>query len=146
MAAGNFTLYGAGIEGIAKGTIDLDSGTFKAKLLTSSYTPNTSTHVDVGDLTNEVAGGGDYEEQTLTTVSVTRSGTTVKFTSDPIDFGATVTITAKYLVIYIDDGADDALLGYVDLNDGGGSASSSDGPFEVSPDGTDGWFTIAPAA
>lgn len=145
MAAGDFTLYGGAIEGIAKGLIDLDGGTFKAKLCLSGYSPNTSTDVDVGDLTNECADG-DYAEVTLTTVSVTRSGTTVKFTSDPIDFGATVTITAKYLVIYIDDGADDALLGYVDLNTGGGSASSTDGPFELSPDVTNGWFTIAPAA
>jgi hypothetical protein len=138
MAAGSFTLYGAAIEGIAKGLIDLDGHTFKAKLLTSSYTPNASTHANVSDLTNEVAGGGDYAEVTLTGVAVTRSGTTVKFTSD--------TLTAKYLVIYDDTHASDALLGYVDLNTGGGSASSSDGPFEVSPNGTNGWFTMAPAA
>jgi hypothetical protein len=146
MAAGSFTLYGAAIEGIAKGLIDLDGHTFKAKLLTSSYTPNASTHANVSDLTNEVAGGGDYAEVTLTGVAVTRSGTTVKVTSDPVDYGAAVTITAKYLVIYDDTHASDALLGYVDLNTGGGSASSSDGPFEVSPHATDGWFTMAPAA
>lgn len=145
MAAGDFTLYGGAIEAIAKGLIDLDSDTFKAKLLTSSYTPDTSTHVDISDLTNEVAGGGDYAEATLTGVSVTRDGTTVTFTSDPIDYGAEVSITAKYLAIYSDTSSSDLLLGYVDLNAGGGSATSSDGPFELSPH-ADGWFTIAPAA
>lgn len=146
MAAGDFTLYGAAIEGIAKGLIDLDGHTFRALLTTSSYTPDVDADVDISDITNEVAGGGDYARQTLTTVSVTRSGTTVKFTSDPIDFGSAVTITAKWLVIYDDTHASDALLGFVDLNTGGGSATSSNGPFDLTPDGTNGWFTIAPAA
>lgn len=145
MAAGNFTLYGAAIEAIAKGLLDLDGHSFKAALCTSSYTPNVSTHAVLTDLTNELAGG-DYARVTLAGVAVSRSGTTVKFTSDPVDFGADVTLTAKYLVIYDDTHASDALLGYVDLNTGGGSAASTDGPFEVSPDPTDGWFTMAPAA
>jgi|JI10StandDraft_1071094.scaffolds.fasta_scaffold123376_2 hypothetical protein len=145
MAAGSFTLYGAAIEGIARGLIDLDGHSFKGLLATSSYTPNAATHDELADITNELAGG-DYARVTLTGVAVTRSGTTVKFTSDPVDFGADVTLTAKYLVLYDDTHAADALLGYVDLNTGGGSASSTDGPFEVSPDGTNGWFTMAPAA
>ena len=146
MAAGNFTLFGAAIENIARGLIDLDGHSFKALLATSGYTPNVSTHAVLADVTNEVAGGGDYARVDLEGVTVTRSGTTVKFTSDPADFGAVATITAKYLVIFDDTHASDALLGYVDLNTGGGSASSSDGPFELSPDGDDGWFTLAPAA
>ncbi len=99
----------------------------------------------MADITNELAGG-DYARATLTNVAVSRSGTTVKFTSDPADFGAEVTLTAKWLVIFDDTHASDALLGYVDLNTGGGSAASTDGPFKLTPDPTDGWFTLAPAA
>lgn len=145
MAAGSFTLYGAAIEGIARGLVDLDGHSFKAALCASGYTPNVATHAALADLTNELSGG-DYARVTLTGVSVARSGTTVKFTSDPVDFGDDVTLTAKYLVLYDDTHASDALLGYVDLNTGGGSASSTDGPFEVAPDAADGWFTMAPAA
>ncbi len=43
MAAGDFTLFGAAIENIARGLIDLDGHSFKALLATSSYTPNAST-------------------------------------------------------------------------------------------------------
>ncbi|BBK30589.1 hypothetical protein EDC65_1972 [Stella humosa] len=146
MAAGTFTLYGAAIERIAKGEIDLDGHSFKALLATASHTPDAATHDDLADVSNEVAGGGDYARATLGSVAVTRSGTTVKFTSSPVNFGSDVTITAKWLVIFDDSHASDALLGYVDLNTGGGSAASSDGPFVVSPDGTNGWFTLAPAA
>lgn len=145
MAAGDFTLFGAAIENIAKGLIDLDGHTFVAGLAASGYSPDASTHDELADITNELSGG-DYARVTLTGVAVSRSGTTVKFTSDPVDFGAAVTLTAKYLFIFSDTSSGDKLLGYVDLNTGGGSASSSSGPFEVSPDDTDGWFTMAPPA
>lgn len=144
MAAGSFTLYGAAIEGIARGLVDLDGHSFKAALAGSGYTPDVAAHAALADLTNELAGG-DYARVTLTGVALARTGTTVRFTSAPVDFGAAVTLTAKYLVIYDDTHAADALLGYVDLDTGGGSAASTDGPFEVSPHATDGWFTMAPA-
>ncbi|BBK36089.1 hypothetical protein STAQ_11670 [Allostella sp. ATCC 35155] len=144
MAAGNFTLYGAAIEGIARGLVDLDGHSFRAALCAAGYSPDAAAHAALADITNELAGG-DYARVTLTGVAVARTGTTVKFTSDPVDFGSAVTLTAKYLVIYDDSHASDALLGYVDLNTGGGSAASTNGPFEVSPDATDGWFTMAPA-
>lgn len=144
MATGALVLYGSAIEKIAKGIIDLDSHTFKAKLLTSAYTPNASTHDEVADLTNECADG-DYAEVTLASVTVTRTGTTVVFTSADLDWGAEVTLTAKYVAIYDDDVAGDPLIGYADLNDAG-SASSTTGPFRVKPHATDGWFKYAPAA
>ena len=146
MAAGSFTLYGAAIENIAKGLIDLDGHAFKALLATSGYSPDAAAHAALADVTNEVASGGDYARVTLEDVAVSRSGTTVKFTSGPADFGAEVTITAKYLVLFDDDSTGDLLLGYVDLNTAGGSASSTDGPFKLTPHATNGWFTIASAA
>ena len=146
MAAGALVFFGAALENIAKGLIDLDGHTFKALLTSASYTPDAAAHDALADVTNELAGGGDYARATLSGVSVSRSGTTVKFTSDAIDFGDEVTISGKYCVIYDDDASGDLLLGYVDLNTSGGPAASTAGPFRLSPDPSDGWFTLAPAA
>lgn len=143
MAASAFTFYGEAIERIFKGEIDFDGHTFKAALATSSYTPDTDAHDDFGDITNELSGG-DYAQVTLTTVTVTRSTTTITVDCEDISFGNPVTLTAKYLIIYDDTHANDALVGYVDLNDGGGSVSSTSALFQYTVNAS-GLFTIAPA-
>lgn len=140
MATGNWTLYNDAKERIAKAEIDLNGDTFKAVLLTSSYTP-AGTHSVLADLTNEVTGG-NYARVTLTTVTVSETSGTVTFDSDDIDFGSNTTITAKYCVIYDDTHASDALLCYIDLNSGGGSVSSSAGTFKVTINAS-GIFTMA---
>ncbi len=151
MAAGNFVFYGAFFENLAKGIIDLDGHTIKAMLMGSGYTPDDDTDAVVADISaNEVNAGTfpDYARVTLTTVSVTRTGMVTTFTSDPADFGATVDITAAYIVLYDDTPTSpaDPLIGYADLNTGGATVSSVDGPFEVSPHATNGWGTFGPPA
>ncbi len=145
MAAGDFVYYNNLLVLLGDKAIDLDSDTFTAALCTSSYTPDRATHTVIGDLTNELAGG-DYARVNLTSPTKTLTGTALKWTSSTISFGNPVTLTAKYLVIFDNTHASDVLIGYVDLNTGGGSASSTTGPFSVAPDGTLGWFTIDEAA
>lgn len=150
MAAGNFVFYGSFFEFLAKGLLDLDGGhTLKAMLLQSSYTPDDDSHTVVADISaSEVSSGTypDYARVTLTTPSVTRTGMVSVFTTDPADFGSTVDITAGFIALYDDTHASDALIGYADLNSGGATVSSVDGPFVVSPHATNGWGTFGPPA
>ena len=129
MAAGSFTFYNSGKLKIADNAIDLDGDTFIALMTTSSYTPNAATQSNLTDITNEVTDS-DYARQTLTSVTVTESGGTVKFDAADISFGSNVTITSKYLVLFSST-ASNALLAYVDLDTGGGSVSSSNSTFQV---------------
>lgn len=117
-------------EYLGNGTIDLDSHTFKACLLTSAYTPN-SAHTTYSQLTGEVANGNGYTTGgvELTSVTWTRSGNTVTFdAADPSWTSAT--FTARYLVIYDDtptSPADPLVL----LKDFGSDKSVTGGTFTV---------------
>ena len=99
------TIYGAFHEHIAKGTIDLDSDTFKCALVTSSYTPVADTHTVWADASaNEIAAGAGYSAGglALTSVTVTRSGHTVTFDADDLVWTATGGIIPafRYCVMY----------------------------------------------
>ena len=146
MAAGSFTLYGAAIEGIARGLIDLDAHSFKGLLATSSYTPNAATHDELADITNELAGG-DYARVALAGLSVTRSGTSVKIDCNDISFGTNVTLSAKWCLVFDDSHAGDALVAALDLNTASGVAvlASTNGLFQITIDAA-GWIEMAPPA
>ncbi len=138
MAAGNWIVFGPALEAIHKGTLDLDSNTFRMVLVTSGYTPNQGTHDTWDDISaNEVAAGGGYSTHgKLLTCTVTRSTNVVTFDCDDQSWTSS-TITAKYAVIVKDADANGALaatdapLCYVDLNSGGGSVSTTAGTFAV---------------
>lgn len=137
MPAGSWKVYGAAVEGISKGTLDLDTNVFRMALLTSSYTPNQSTHSTWADASAaEVVGTGYTASGKLLTCTVTRSGLVVTFDCDDQSW-TTSTITAKYAVIVKDaDGngtlaSTDSLLAYVDLETGGGSVSTTSGTFQI---------------
>lgn len=146
MAVGNFTVFNIAKEKIAKATIDLDSHSFKAVLTTSAQSiaatfAGTSTDCRLADLTNEVSGTGYTTGGTAVTLSVTRStGTVTVDSTDPQ--WTTATITAKYLIIYDDTDANNSLLGFYDLDTGGGSVSSTAGTFQVTVNAS-GLFTLA---
>lgn len=113
MAAGKWKLYEAAKERIGDGTIDLDGGTFKMALFTSSSNAGDLEQEDFADLTNEVATGNGYTASgvTLTNVTWTRNGGTVTFdTGDATWTASGGSITARYAVIYLADGQDDPLL------------------------------------
>lgn len=142
MSAGNFTFYNAFKLSLAKAEVDLDTNTFKAVLLTSSYTPNVASQSILSDISGNIITDSDYVAQTLGSVTVTESGGTVTFDSADINFGSSVTITAKYLALYDDTSANDKLVVYVDLDTGGGSVSSTSSTFQVTINAS-GIFTLA---
>lgn len=151
MAAGNWIVYGPALEAINKGTLDLDSNTFRMVLVTASYTPAQNTHGAWSDIsTNEVASGGGYSTHgKLLTCSVTRAANVVTFDCDDQSWTAS-TITAKYAVIVKDGDANGALaaadvpLCYCDLSTGGGSLSSTSAAFSITINAA-GVFTVTAA-
>jgi len=150
MAAGNFVAYSAALEGVNKGTVDLDTNTFRMVLVTSAYTPAQNTHTAWSDISaNEVANGGGYTTHgKLLTCTVTRSSNVVTFDCDDQSWTA-ATITAKYAVIVKDGDANGALaagdvpLAYCDLSTGGGSLSSTAATFSVTINATGVFSTTA---
>lgn len=154
MAAGAWQVYGNAIELIAENTIFLDdSGTPRLRmiLVTETYTPTVDTDATYADVSaNEVTGTGYTQFGNLLTPTVTRSGGTITFDCDDQSWVSS-TITAKYAVIVHNvDGtgtiaSTDQLVCYSDLDDGGGSVSTTDGTFAVNINAS-GVFTLARAA
>jgi hypothetical protein len=125
-------IYNSCIDDTARGNIDFDSNTFKAMLVTSSYTPNKDSHDKRDDVTNEASGTGYTAGGETTTVTVTKDNTNDKVT---IEFGAvswsSSTITARGCVYYKSRGGASSADELVAYNDFGGDVSSSGGTFSV---------------
>ncbi|BBK44118.1 hypothetical protein STVA_41380 [Allostella vacuolata] len=143
MAAGAFVYHAAALGALATKKIDLEADEFFMLLTTSDYVPDDEADIDLDDVTDELSGG-DYARETLTSVSATLTGKTVVWTSAPADFGAEVDIAAKYGVIINNTTTPKYIMGHVDLNSSGGSATSTAGPFKVSPHATNGWWRHRP--
>lgn len=125
-------VYNSAPDEMARGDIDFDTNTFKAMLVTSSYTPNKDTHDFRDDVTNEVSGTGYTAGGVASAVTVTKDTANDKVT---IQFGAvswaSSTITARGCVYYKSRGgasSADELVAYADF---GSDVSSSGGTFSV---------------
>jgi hypothetical protein len=124
-------IYNSAIDDIVRGAIDADTDTFKALLVTSSYTPNKDTHDKRDDVTNEVVGTGYTAGGVTTACTVTKDTANDRVT---LQFAAvswaSSTITARALVIYKSTGTSstDNLVAY---NDFGSDVSSTAGTFSV---------------
>ena len=147
MPAGAFKVYGSAAEAIAKGTIDLDTNTFRMVLVTATHTPNQATHSTWADMSaDEAVGTGYTASGKLLTCTVNRSALVVTFDCDDQSWAAS-TITAKYAVIVKDADANgtiastDAFLAYCDLETGGGSLSTTAGTFAITINAS-GVFTV----
>jgi hypothetical protein len=126
-------IYNSAIDEMARGDIDFDTNTFKAMLVTSSYTPNKDTHDFRDDVTNEAPATGNYVAGGETsTVTVTKDTANDKVT---IQFGAVTwsssTITARGCVYYKSRGGASSADELVAYNDFGSDVSSSGGTFAV---------------
>jgi hypothetical protein len=126
-------IYNSAIDEMARGDIDFDTDTFKAMLVTSSYTPNKDTHDFRNDVTNEVTGTGYTAGGATSTVTVTKDTANDRVT---IQFGAVSwaasTITARGCVYYKSRGgasSADEIIAFVDF---GSDVSSTSGTFSVS--------------
>jgi hypothetical protein len=106
-------IYNSAIDELARGDIDFDTDTFKAMLVTSSYTPNKDTHEFRDDVTNEVSGTGYTAGGVASAVTVTKDTANDKVT---IQFGAvswaSSTITARGCVYYKSRGGASALMSW----------------------------------
>ena len=125
-------IYNSAIDDMARNNIDFDTNTFKAMLVTSSYTPNKDTHDKRDDVTNEVSGTGYTAGGVTTACTVTKDTANDKVTlSFAAVSWAASTITARALVIYKSRGgasSADELVCYVDF---GSDVSSTGGTFSV---------------
>jgi hypothetical protein len=137
MPAGNVLMYGAALERLVEGGIDLDANTFVCTLHTSGYTPAQGTHglwSDVSGSQLSTAAGYTAGGVALTSVTSTRSGLVTTFDAADVSW-TTATFTAKYAVITMRAGGSlvsgDFLLGYFDLETGGGSVTAGGGTFTI---------------
>lgn len=125
-------IYDSFSDDVSKGNIVGSTDTFKAMLVTSTYTPNKGTHAKRSDVTNEVTGTGYSSGGTAVTNTVASDTTNHKETwtfSNPS--WASSTITAHAAVIYKSRGglaSADNLVCYVDF---GADVSSTAGTFSV---------------
>lgn len=126
-------VYNAAVRAILVGSIDFDTDSFKAMLVTSSYTPDKDAHDFRNDVTNEVSGTG----YTAGGQAVTATVAAVDTTNDRVDvtFGnltwSTASFTARGLVIYKARGgasSADEIIAYVDF---GSDKTASGGDFDV---------------
>lgn len=92
-------LLDGGREGILDGSINVSSGTIKALLATSGYTPNLATHRNVSD----VGSGNIVVRSSAFTGKSEAAGV---FNAANVTFTAVTGSAASYIVIYQDSGTD----------------------------------------
>ena len=134
MAAGPFVVFQQAMLKIAQGVIDFDADSHQAMLLTDGYTPNLVTNAFVSDIVaNEAPATGGYVRIAVPTPTVTDAAGNSKFDCGDLDFGNSVTISAKWAVIFRQVGADtvNEVEFVCDLNQGGGMLSSTAANFDV---------------
>jgi len=130
MAAGSFIAVDKFPYHAARQAFDFLSGTIKCALFDNAHTPAPTTNEFLSDLSNEVSSGTypDYARQTLGSKTITQ-GTANKVVYDAADvsFGASVTIAARYMYLFLDTGVagTSKLMGYIDLNNGGSANVAS---------------------
>lgn len=131
---------------LGNGTLDMDSHTFKAALMTSGFT-FTATNTVWSDVSaNELVGGNGYTAGGLVLANVTWTQTSgeVTFNFDDPEWEATggPLTGVTDMVIYDDTVAGDPLMFAVDLD---GSFTIVDGARIVFQVGTPGFFRILKA-
>lgn len=111
-------IFNSCIDDLAKGAIDFDTDTFKAMIVTATYSPNKDTHTKRSDVTNEAGGTGYTAGGVAVTATVTKdtANDRVDITfSDPS--WASSSITGRALVLYKSRGgaaSADELVCYID--------------------------------
>jgi hypothetical protein len=125
-------IYNSAIDDMARNNIDFDTNTFKAMLVTSSYTPNKDTDDKRNDVTNEATGTGYTAGGVTCACTVTKDTANDKVTLQfaAVSWAAS-TITARALVIYKSLGGASSADALVAYNDFGSDVSSTAGTFSV---------------
>lgn len=137
-----FAFYDSWYDAVAK-DVNLSTDTFKMGLVTSTYTPNASTHNDYPDITNEVSGNG-YAQQTLASVTFTRSGAVATFDfANPVFTASGGSIVARRFFIYDDTTTTKYLVGYGLLNNADADVTTTTGNTLTVNVNASGLFTIS---
>ena len=125
-------IYNSAIDDMARGAIDFDTDSFKAMLVTSTYTPNKDTDLKRSAVTNEVVGTGYTAGGVASVCTVTKDTANDKVTlSFAAVSWASSTITARGLVYYKSRGGASSADELVAYNDFGSNVSSTGGTFSV---------------
>ena len=125
-------IYNSAIDDMARGAIDADTDSFKAMLVTSSYSPNKDTDLKRSAVTNEVSGTGYTAGGVASVCTVTKDTANDKVTLSFASVSwASSTITARALVIYKSRGGASSADELVAYNDFGSNVSSTGGTFSV---------------
>jgi len=134
MAASKFFTYNTAVKHILNENIKLASGSLRAVLLKDTYTPSTASDSALAQISahQATASATVVNEIALSSITITGSGVeTVKLTAANISGfssdGSTI-VSAKYVAVYDKSssaaGVDNLLLGYVNLDSSGASASA----------------------
>lgn len=123
-------IMGGETESEAK-QIDFLTDDIRIMLCTSDYTPLQNSDETIDDVTNEVFADGYIADGKLLENKTITSGTNVvRFDADDVEWDQS-SITARYGVIYDDEGVlttDKLLIGYIDF---GANKTSDHGPFII---------------
>jgi hypothetical protein len=95
-------IYNSCLEDEARGAIDFDTDSFKAMVVTSTYTENKDTHLKRSDITNELSGGNYPAGGIAVTCSITKdtANDRVDITLGGGTIGSNFTGTGRKLVYY----------------------------------------------
>lgn len=146
---GPMTFFDWALSKTWDGTFHMVSDAWKAVLCTSAQSISrsfvgTSGDARYADLTAELptANGYTVGGVLLSSVAVARVvSNKIRWTSSPPGWTiATGPITFKYMIIYNNTDVNKSLLGFCDMDTGGGSVSAGIGPMTVSPDAANGFF------
>jgi hypothetical protein len=125
-------IFNSCLDDAMRGSIDFDSDSFKAMLVTASYTPDKDAHTKRSDITNEVTGTAYVAGGAAVTVTVTKDTA-----NDRVDISlgsaswASSTITARGVAYYKSRGglaSADELVAFIDF---GSNVISSNGTFSL---------------
>ena len=134
MAAEKFKVYEKGLLKVLNQSLDFINDTMKAALLVDGYTRDLAAHEFFSDVSANECADPDYAQITLSGKDISIVSNKPRFDFADLDFGNSVTISAKWLIIYKDTGTPSTspLLLSSDLNSGGGNLSSVNSDFDVS--------------
>lgn len=126
-------VYDSFWDDLQKGNIDLDTDTFYAMLVTSSYAENKKTHVKRSDITNEIAATGGYAAGgSAVAMTVTKDATNDRQNASFANqVYSSATITARKQIVYKHRGGASSADELVCINDFGADVIASGGTFTV---------------
>jgi hypothetical protein len=119
-------------------------------LVLTAHTPSDVNDNIYSDISGDECADGDYTPVVLTVTVTEPSAGIVMVDMSQADYGSAVTIGARYFYVLRRAGgslvAGDLILGYMDLNDGGGAdVESTTSDFKVDAH-ANGLYRIAKAA